>query len=124
MNWLAALHFGLIDRDCALLHGSSAAVEDSLEPDSSQLLLLDQLISLDVKCLFTARSSQQFGLESKGGVIESQVRDLERQRHHQQSDPQRQVTGIGADVRHDLGSDRFDFLLDGRKPKQRQWGGA
>lgn len=63
----------------------------------------------------------QFRLELIGGGIESQVRDLEGLRHHQQSVPQRQVIGIGAGVRYTLydpGSDRLDFLLAGCKPKQ------
>ena len=127
MNWLAALQFGFIELDCALLHGSSAAVDDSLGPDSSPLLLLDRLTRMDVNRLFTARSGQQFRLELSGGGIESQVRDLEGQRHHQQSVPQRQVIGIGAGVRYTLydpGSDRVDFLSAGTKPKQRARGFA
>jgi hypothetical protein len=128
MNWLAALQFGFIELDCALLHGSSAAVDDSLGPDSSPLLLLDRLTRMDVNRLFTARSGQQFRLELSGGGIESQVRDLEGQRHDQQSVPQRQLIGIGAGVRYTLydpGSDRLDFLLAGSsKPQQRPRGFA
>jgi hypothetical protein len=115
MNWLAALQFGFIELDCALLHGSSP------------LLLLDRLTRMDVNRLFTARNGQQFRLELSGGGIESQVRDLEGQRHHQQSVPQRQVIGIGAGVRttlYDPGSDRLDFLLADCKPKQRPRGFA
>ena len=82
MGWLAELQFGFIELDCALLHGSSATVEDSLGPDSSPLLLLDRLTRMEVNRLFTARSGQQFSIELTGGGIESQVRDLEGQRHH------------------------------------------
>ena len=127
MGWLAALQFGFIELDCALLHGSSAAVDDSLGPDSSPLLLLDRLTRMDVNRLFTARSGQQFRLELSGGGIESQVWDLEGQRQHQQSVPQRQVIGIGAGVRYTLydpGSDRLDFFIAGTKPKQRARGFA
>ena len=127
MGWLAALQFGFIELDCALLHGSSAAVEDNLTPDSSPLLLLDRLTRMDVNRLFTARSGQQFRLELSGGGIESQVRDLEGQRHQQKSVPQRQVIGIGAGVRYalyDPGSDRLDFLIAGSKPQQRARGFA
>jgi hypothetical protein len=127
MGWLAALQFGFIELDCALLHGSSAAVDDSLEPDSSPLLLLDRLTRMDVNRLFTARSGRQFRLELTGGGIDSQVRDLEGQRHQQQSVPQRQVIGIGAGVRYtiyDPGSDRLDFLSAGSKPQQRPRGFA
>jgi hypothetical protein len=127
MGWLAALQFGFIELDCALLHGSSAAVDDSLGPNSSPLLLLDRLTRMDVNRLFTARSGRQFRLELTGGGIDSQVRDLESQRHQQQSVPQRQVIGIGAGVRYTLydpGSDRLDFLSAGSKPQQRPRGFA
>jgi hypothetical protein len=127
MNWLAALQFGFIELDCALLHGSSAAVDDNLTPDSSPLLLLDRLSRLDVNRLFTARSGQQFRLELSGGGIESQLQDLEGQRHHQQSVPRRQVIGIGAGIRYTLydpGSDRLDFRIADSKPQQRARGFA
>ena len=127
MGWLAALQFGFIELDCALLHGSSAAVDDSLGPNSSPLLLLDRLTRMEVNRLFTARSGQQFRLELTGGGIDSQVRDLEGQRHQQQSVPQRQVIGIGAGIHYtiyDPGSDRLDFLTAGSRPQQRARGFA
>ena len=127
MGWLAELQFGFIELDCALLHGSSATVEDSLGPDSSPLLLLDRLTRMEVNRLFTARSGQQFSIELTGGGIESQVRDLEGQRHQQQSVPKRQVIGIGAGVHYtiyDPGSDRLDFLTAGSRPQQRGRGFA
>jgi len=127
MGWLAALQFGFIELDCALLHGSSAAVDDSLEPASSPLLLLDRLTRMDVNRLFTARSGRQFRLELSGGGIQSQVQDLEGQRRQQQGVPQRQVIGIGAGVHYtiyDPGSDRLDFLTAGSRPQQRARGFA
>ena len=127
MGWLAELQFGFIELDCALLHGSSATVEDSLGPDSSPLLLLDRLTRMEVNRLFTARSGQQFSIELTGGGIESQVRDLEGQRHQQQSVPQRQVIGIGAGIHYtiyDPGSDRLDFLSAGSRLQQRARGFA
>ena len=127
MGWLAELQFGFIELDCALLHGSSATVEDSLGPDSSPLLLLDRLTRMEVNRLFTARSGQQFSIELTGGGIESQVRDLEGQRHQQQSVPKRQVIGIGAGVHYtiyDPGTDRLDFLTAGSRPQQRARGFA
>ena len=127
MGWLAELQFGFIELDCALLHGSSAAVDDSLGPNSSPLLLLERLTRMEVNRLFTARSGQQFSIELTGGGIESQVRDLEGQRHQQQSVPKRQVIGIGAGVHYtiyDPGSDRLDFLIAGSRPQQRARGFA
>jgi hypothetical protein len=55
------------------------------------------------------------------------VRDLEGQRHQQQSVPQRQVIGIGAGIHYtiyDPGSDRLDFLSAGSRPQQRARGFA
>ena len=127
MDWLAGLQLGFVELGCALLHGSSVAVDDSLEPDSSPLLLLDRLTRMEVNRLFTARSGQQFRLELSGGGIQSQVRDLEGERHQQQSVPKRQVIGIGAGVHYtiyDPGSDRLDFLIAGSKPQQRARGFA
>ena len=127
MDWLAGLQLGFVELGCALLHGSSVAVDDSLGPNSSPLLLLDRLTRMDVNRLFTARSGRQFRLELSGGGIESQVRDLEGQRHHQQSVPPRQVIGIGAGIHYtvyDPGSDRLDFLIAGSKPQQRARGFA
>ena len=127
MDWLAGLQLGFVELGCALLHGSSVAVDDSLGPNSSPLFLLDRLTRMDVNRLFTARSGRQFRLELSGGGIESQVRDLEGQRHHQQSVPPRQVIGIGAGIHYTLydpGSDRLDFLIAGSKPQQRARGFA
>jgi len=127
MAWLASLQFGFVELDCALLHGSSADVGDSLTADTAPLQLLDRLTRMDVNRLFTARSGRQFRLELSGGGIESQVRDLEGQRHHQQSVPPRQVIGIGAGIHYTLydpGSDRLDFLIAGSKPQQRARGFA
>lgn len=127
MAWLAALQFGFVELDCALLHGSSASVDDSLGPNSSPLLLLDRLTRMEVNRLFTARSGQKFRLELSGGGIESQVRDLEGERHQQQSVPQRQVIGIGTGIHYtiyDPGSDRLDFLSAGSRPQQRARGFA
>jgi hypothetical protein len=118
LAWLAALQFGFIELDCALLHGSSADVGDNLGPDSSPLLLLDRLTRMDVNRLFTARSGEQFSVELAGGGIASAVRDLEGERQQQQAVPQRKVIGIGSGLRYSLynpGSDRIDFRTVGQQ---------
>jgi hypothetical protein len=127
LAWLAALQFGFIELDCALLHGSSADVGDRLGPDSAPLLLVDRLTRMDVNRLFTARSGQQFCVELVGGGIASTVRDLAGERQQQQVVPQRKVIGIGAAPRYtiyDPGSDRLDFFIAGSKPQQRARGFA
>lgn len=112
MAWLAALQFGFIELDCAMLHGSSADVGDSLGPNSSPLLLLDRLIRMDANRLFTARSSKQFCVELTGGSITSYMRDPAGERQRQQVVPQRKVIGIGSGLHYtiyDPGSDRVRF---------------
>ena len=55
------------------------------------------------------------------------MRDLEGQRHQQQSVPKRQVIGIGAGVHYtiyDPGTDRFDFLAAGSRSQERARGFA
>jgi len=102
--------------DCGLIHGSSADVGDNLTPKSSPLVLLDRLTRLDVNRLFTARSTQQFRLELTSGGIDSQVKDLDGQRQHQQMVPKRSVIGIGAGPHYtiyDPGSDQIEFITAG-----------
>ena len=74
LNWLASLQFGFVELDCGLIHGSSRDVGDYLTLDTPPLTLLDRLTRLQVNRLFTARSTQQFHLELKEGVIESVVK--------------------------------------------------
>ncbi|NQV09739.1 MAG: phosphoesterase [Cyanobacteria bacterium] len=127
MAWLAALQFGFIELDCALLHGSSADVGDRLGPDSSPLLLLDRLTRMDVNRLFTARSGKQFSVELSGGGIASAVRDLAGERQLQQVVPQRKVIGIGSGLRYTLydpGSDRIAFRTVGQQAGSRGRGFA
>lgn len=127
LAWLAALQFGFIELDCALLHGSSADVGDWLGPESSPLLLLDRLTRMDVNRLFTARSGEQFCVELAGGGIASTVRDLAGERQLQQVVPQRKVIGIGGGLRYSLydpGSDRIAFRSVGQQPGSRGRGFA
>ena len=127
LNWLASLHFGFIELDCGLIHGSSADVGDNLTPESSPLVLLDRLTRLDVNRLFTARSTKQFRLELTGGGIDSQVKDLEGHQQHQQTVPKRSVIGIGAGPHYTLydpGSDQIDFLTAGSQTPSKHRGFA
>jgi len=94
MAWLANLPFGFRELDCALLHGSSADVSDSLSSDSSPLLLLDRLTRMDVNRLFTGRSGEQFCVELSGG-LDSNLQHLAGVEEHHQSVPARKVIGVG-----------------------------
>ena len=95
LNWLASLQFGFIELDCALIHGSSADVDDQLTEDTSPLILLDRLTRLDVNRLFTARSQRQFRLELTGGELHSHVKDPAGETNKEQAVPKRSVIGIG-----------------------------
>lgn len=119
MPWLASLQFGFIELDCALLHGSSADVGDSLGTDCSPLLLLDRLTRMEVNRLFTARNGQQFCIELTGGGIQSHVQDLEGERPQRQEVPRRKVIGVGCGLHYTLydpGSDRIAFRTVGQQP--------
>ncbi len=112
MDWLAALRFGFVELDCALLHGSSADVGDSLGSATDPLCLLDRLTRMDVNRLFTARSGEQFSVALCGGGITAQVRDLEGEWQLRQSVPSRQVIGVGRGLQYTLydpGTDHLDF---------------
>lgn len=116
LNWLASLQFGFIELDCALIHGSSADVNDQLTPDTSPLILLDRLTRLDVNRLFTARSKQQFRIELTGGEIHSKVKNHNSEQDNQQAVPKRSVIGIGGGkdyTLYDPATDRLDFLSAG-----------
>ena len=113
LNWLSSLQFGFIELDCALIHGSSADVNDSITAESSPLLLLDRLTRLDVNRLFTARSGKQFKIELTGGGIDSNVMDLRGKQQQQHIVPKRCVVGIGSGSHYTLyspGSDHIEFV--------------
>ncbi|MCP9801853.1 phosphoesterase [Synechococcus sp. RedBA-s] len=116
MAWLASLQFGFVELDCALLHGSSTDVGDSLTADTAPLQLLDRLTRMEANRLFTARSGEQFCVELCGGGIESRLRDLEGERQQHQSVPSRKVIGVGSGLHYTLydpGSDHIAFRRAG-----------
>ena len=119
LNWLASLQFGFIELDCALIHGSSADVNDQLTPDTSPLVLLDRLTRLDVNRLFTARCRQQFRLELMGREIHSHVKDHNAEQNNEQVVPKRSVIGIGGGkdyTLYDPATDKLTFLTAGQTP--------
>jgi hypothetical protein len=122
MDWLAALRFGFVELDCALLHGSSADVGDSLGSRTDPLTLLDRLTRMDVNRLFTARSGEQFSVALCGGGITARVQDLEGQRQGRQAVPRRQVIGVGRGLHYTLydpGTDHLDCRTAPASPRRR-----
>ena len=116
LNWIASLQFGFVELDCGLIHGSSRDVGDYLTLDTPPLTLLDRLTRLQVNRLFTARSTQQFHLELKEGVIESVVNDLNGKSNQEQKVPKKAVIGIGAGKNYtiyDVGPDHTQFVRAG-----------
>ena len=117
LNWLASLQFGFIELDCALIHGSSADVDDHLTPETSPLILLDRLTRLDVNRLFTARCQQQFRLELTGGSIHSTVKNHNAEYENDLAVPKRSVIGIGGRSNYTLydpATDHISFLSAGK----------
>ena len=121
LNWLASLQFGFVELDCGLMHGSSRDVGDDLTSETPPLTLLDRLTRLQVNRLFTARSTKQFHLELKKGIIDSEVCDLRGNRKQEQKVPQKAVIGIGAGKNYtiyDVGTDNTQFVQAGYKSEK------
>ena len=98
------------------MHGSSRDVGDDLTSETPPLTLLDRLTRLQVNRLFTARSTKQFHLELKKGIIDSEVNDLRGNRKQEQKVPQKAVIGIGAGKNYtlyDVGTDNTQFVHAG-----------
>ena len=95
LNWLASLQFGFVELDCGLIHGSSRDVGDDLTSETPPLTLLDRLTRLQVNRLFTARSKQQFHLELKEGIVNSEEENLNGNRKKEQKVPQKLLLVLG-----------------------------
>ena len=71
-------------------------IGENLTLEATPLTLLDRLTRLQLNRLFTARSKQQFPLELKEGIVNSEIEDLNGNRKNEQKVPQKAVIGIGA----------------------------
>ncbi|NQZ63029.1 MAG: hypothetical protein HRT59_13085, partial [Crocosphaera sp.] len=60
VQWLRNRHFGFLQLDCLLIHGSSVGVSDELTPETPPWQMLDRLQRVEANSLFCGRSGQVF----------------------------------------------------------------
>lgn len=77
IQWLREQHFGFIELDCLLIHGSSVSVSDKLTPNTSPWQLLDRLQRVDTNLLFCGRSGLTFEYELQNGTVQTTLTTLE-----------------------------------------------
>jgi len=75
--WISELHFGFMELDCFLTHGSSINVLEELTPKSSPLQLFDRVTRTQARRLFCGRSGQTFRYQIKDGSVTSTVITLD-----------------------------------------------
>jgi hypothetical protein len=77
VQWISDLHFGFMELDCLLTHGSSINVLEELTPQSSPLQLFDRVMRTQANRLFCGRSGQTFRYQIKDGSVNSSVMTLD-----------------------------------------------
>ena len=88
-------------------------IVENLTLETTPLTLLDRLTLLKLNRLFTARSKQQFSLELKEGIVNSEIEDLNGNRKNEQKVPQKAVIGIGSGKNYtlyDVETDNTQFV--------------
>jgi hypothetical protein len=77
VSWISQLDFGIFELDCILVHGSSSSVEEELNPETSPIVMLNRVQSVDANILFTGRSGLSFDYELTDSKIRSQISTLD-----------------------------------------------
>ena len=96
VQWLRNRHFGFLQLDCLLIHGSSVGVSDELTPETPPWQMLDRLQRVEANSLFCGRSGQVFEYILQGGSVNSSVMTLDSQQPMQtMTAPKRRVVGVG-----------------------------
>lgn len=96
VQWLRGLHFGFLELDCLLIHGSSVSVSDELTPEIPPWQMLDRLGRVGANHLFCGRSGQTFKYQLQGGSVTTSVMTLDSKQPIQTvKAPQKQVIGVG-----------------------------
>lgn len=95
--WLRQQHFGFIELDCLLIHGSSVSVSEALTPETSPWLALDRLQRVGVNTLFCGRSGLTFEYTIQRGSALSSLESLDGCQVPQSvAVEQRRIVGIGS----------------------------
>ncbi|EAZ90700.1 hypothetical protein [Crocosphaera chwakensis] len=96
VQWLRNCHFGFLELDCLLIHGSTVSASDELTPETPPWQMLDRLQRVEANSLFCGRSGQVFEYVLQGGSVNSSVMTLDRQQPMQtMTATKRRVVGVG-----------------------------
>ncbi len=94
--WIQSLHFGFLEFDCLLVHGSSVSVSECLSPETSPWVILDRFQRVGARYLFSARSHSLFHCIIEEGMVESQVETVEGRRINQVKQAEtKHLIGVG-----------------------------
>ena len=97
VHWLRNCHFGFLELDCLLIHGSSVSVSDELSPKTPPWQMLDRLQRVQANRLFCGRSGQVFEYQLQGGSVNSSLMTLDdRQPVQTIIAPKKRVVGVGS----------------------------
>jgi len=97
VQWLRGLHFGFVELDCLLIHGSSISASEFLTPETPPWQMLDRLQRVEVNNLFCGRSGRIFEYELQEGAISAVVTTLETEQTPQKiTSNKRRVIGVGS----------------------------
>ncbi len=97
VEWLRTLHFGFLESECLLIHGSTVSVSDCLTPDTEPLTMWDRVVRGEAQRLFCGRSGLAFDYRVVEGSITDQVTTLAGQQPLASTNAQmRQVIGVGS----------------------------
>ncbi len=101
--WLGQQHFGFIELDCLLIHGSSVSVREALTPETPPWLALDRLQRVSVNTLFCGRSGLAFEYQIQQGTLQTSLLSLAgSQAARPVTVAQKRVVGVGC-VGRELG---------------------
>ncbi len=97
VEWLRTLHFGFLESDCLLIHGSTVSVSDCLTPETEPLTMWDRVVRGEAQRLFCGRSGLAFDYKVLAGSVTEQLTTLEGQHPTTSARAQpRQVIGVGS----------------------------
>jgi hypothetical protein len=95
--WIYDLPLAFREYDCLLLHGSTVAVGDRLDPEVNPFFLLDRITRAGVHRLFCGRSGQAFRYDIVGSTVTSKTTTLGHTQETQgDGGAERAIIGVGS----------------------------
>lgn len=77
VEWMRSLDFAFVELDCLLVHGSTVAVEEELQPETEPWIWLDRLARMGARRLFCGRSGRAFHYTIAEARLRDRVRTLD-----------------------------------------------